>query len=348
MKRETYDSHKKSILNFDTLYVKSISLDKLKWNDESQQRASGHRYDGIEKLISEIEVDGQQVPIDVTTCSDGGYTPQDGWTRFEAIKRINKKRTEAGEKELEILVTDYVEKTKSYDQNDWADYRFEQNEHEYSAANTKKDFEKLIGMKQKSGAWTKEVGFTFQSDPEKYGEDLIEIVKKKYPRWSNNAKTVVKNILSDPDMFPNFWSYDAASSTEKMRKCTNLEWDETKSGKTDEGTGHACWACGSNSQISKDQLAYVFKRRTQEPKTTTTLIMYVGSAALAGKGEAHVWKTREGYLREVNKWNNPSKGLIATPLWDKVGFLPQIKRTEVENEVIWAEKNSNGDFEIKK
>lgn len=357
MNRKQYECYLNTIPDFEKKYVKRVSVFDIRKYHKSQARAVGHNFHKIKTLGDEIEQYGQLVPITVTkNISSGTYDCQDGHTRlFYFLRKIQELANKTGldekalaeREENKILVSDYIDLEIAMDSTDWKKYRFNMNEHEFSSSNGKKDFEKHIGELFEDGCFTKEIGYSFRSNPDGFKKQMEKIIKRDYPKWQRETTKIVKKILTDPGKFSNFWAYDAPSATEKMRKISCLNWSESKSGKTDEKTNVAAWSCGTISQISKDQLAYSFKRKTQEPKTETVLICYINSGNLAGRDRKYIFDQRERFLKEINKWNNLKNSLINYPLWDRIGFLPQVKSEEQEDKIIWATIDNNGNFKIK-
>ena len=316
MRLEDYLKLKNDIHDFDKDYIFTMWADEVKMAGISQQRASGHNYHKIPEMMRDLEQNGQFSPISVTR-KGGNVKVEDGNTRLIAKLRIQQ---ETGERQM-IICSDYSHR-QGLDENDWIEKRFTSNEHLTSSPNTLEDFEKTVSQLYNNGQYDKLLKMTHFSDPEKYREGMILLVKERLrPRLTEKKiEKVVDKVINFQGYTPNFWSYDTHAAIEAVNKSLNFNWKGKSQGKSDRGI--STWVASSTSQIEKDQLSYAYRRRVTKPEDKRVLVLYVKN--LTGKGEEYIVEERKKLLTAVKKWNYDGDRC----LWDEVYFLPQIKRKE--------------------
>ena len=222
-----------------------------------------------------------------------------------------------------VFCSDYFDKEKSPNSDEWYDHQCEQNDHPVTTPNSAADIGHQIQERVKNGFFERLVGHKYEDDPEDFINKSTEHLKSVYKNsgiGTNKLRNMLKKSLTGV-ISTMYEAYTKATAMDKIKALNTHGWTTSKS-KTQESIGEICnntcfYLAASQSQLTTNALANVAWKKIGNPSVKMYIVCYVGD--LAGKDDEKVLAAREKYSEDYNKIND------AYGIFSGLYFMPQFK-----------------------
>jgi len=321
MKLETYKKYCEEFDDFSQFNKEvdpSIFIKQLE-NSKNQVRAFDLMMANVPVMRTSITKNGQQAPVTISYDAYDDPVIEDGFTRAKACLDENRL----------LLVNDYAYQKLGWTDDEWFDFRCQENDHLPQVANSNADIKRQVMERVQSGYFNRLVGFTYDTNPEKWMDDAC---KKMLETYSNSSlkkdsyfRWIGKGQLQKPS--GKVKPYDEKEAMQFVTSHSNqlpFKWTGTKVGQVTHG--NTVYFATDRTNVTKSILGYAFEKTGRDKPVNVHVMVYLSQKSAAGKNPAAIKKERQWYRDEFAKLNSHSllKGrLIAT-----VHFLPQLRTQE--------------------
>ena len=315
MNREMYEDLCKQIPNFDDLYVEEVDVANIVLDQHNSQiRKNGAVVAKVPGMVTDIELNGQQVPACGVLKASGEIELKDGITRYEAQK----------ERGAKLRVSTYHDKLGTMNQDSWAFHQAQCNDHEVSTPNTRDDVKYQIKKFLTTGSLARKLGYKYLKDPANFIKDSAKFLKEKLykrsPLSESSIGNMIKGIINKSTLVSsNYENYTKPKAFGFYESHNKHGWKGKTAGTIEAGT---CTYAFTGPGDEKDILGNGFRKSFDNPGVDINIIAWVSD--LADKNDDGLHKAREKmykiFLKGVNHPN------LAKRMFKDIYFLPQIKQ----------------------
>jgi hypothetical protein len=298
--------------------VQSLPLTLVKINQTiGQARVTGHIQSHVDALATDIEAQGQLVPITVESIAGKGFLTIDGNHRIEALKALGKLHPENAKFKM---VTAIVKKFNSDAER--MKYQAKANEHLPARKNMKGDIAYHIRRLQHEGDPAVPMPPAQTSQHSKYAKDLRAYIMGEYTISPREATAVINDLTSI--LVNQKLQNITKDNLENMFVSWNkLNWGGRADNKTATGWNVYTSPTHGGAYPNKSVVSYSFKSKSAAAPGTAHNAVVVWDNNPLGKDEKRIDEYRENV---VESWNNANSSHLlkrGKKLVDKIFIAPQ-------------------------
>jgi len=306
-----------------------------------QVRQGGINSSHASELENDILTRGQKVPITVAKKPfppehehAGKYAVYEGNHRLTAFLSL-KDRCGNDDRRFDAIQV-YQASFKSTAEKD--NYQLSCNEHHPSRSSTNEDYALVLRKRLKTSKGVDGITWSNFSDKEENFGLVSEWCKKTWRANGNRIKSIIKKAL-DGNPSAKLRNYTKNSMLEYFKNNNNIGWAGKKAG--EECNNHAVYTISASTHVFPNLTGNSFRVKTDNSKTQTVAVCW--DTNTLGKTAKGVKDFRTTTISNINKANASALLDRNATLIDKLVFAPQMK---TEKSLIWAQKDSNGQFQI--
>ena len=317
MNREMYENLCKQIPNFDNLYVEEVDIDNIVLDQHNSQiRKNGAVVAKVPGMITDIDLNGQQVPACGVLKASGEVELKDGITRYEAQKQRGDK----------LRVSTYHDKLGNMDRDKWEFHQVQCNDHEVSTPNTRDDVKYQIKKFLANGSLNRRLGYKYLVNPSSFIKDSARFLKgslyKRSPLSESSISNMIKGIINKSTLVSsNYENYTKPKAFEFYESHNNHGWKGKSAGTIEAGT---CTYAFTGTGDEKDILGNGFRKSYDNSGVDINIIAWVSD--LADKNDNGLHEARKKMYNIFMKGVDHPLLASGKQMFENIYFLPQIKQ----------------------
>ena len=317
--------------NTELVSVENISISDM----EGQVRKGGICASHVQKLMEDIKMRGQLVPI---TIDDEDFSVIEGNHRFEAFNQLSQKKPGGDWDKIR------VHRRTFNSPEERQKYQLQANDAPPRKGSTDEDYVDLIVKNLQDGVYGDITWDSYYDDSANY-DLLVASVKNKFSGLSVNANTVKRFVRTAVQSAPGSkFRNHMMSDLVKAAGCSkDTKWNGVKA--KEESNGWWLTTCGQSGHIFPQLAGNSLNRKINNSNINNSVVFNCSN--LEGMSAAKLDKWRRDRVVDVNKINNANK-ILKAKLIDEILFSPhKIEDGCVENGFFKVKKKSNrvGDFD---